>query len=372
MALWAALGRASSQQVLFRDLDALTRLASVRVMCFDKTGTLTTGEPQVEEFHVADENVRDRALTAAAALANCSTHGFSSAICQFANLNQHRYSVDVRVLPGRGLVGNYADEHREIYLGSARLMEEAGLEYAPQLKVHLTSARRIGRPVTCIGWDGQVHGVFSFREQLRPAVKETVRWLQDAGIHVVMLTGDESVRASHIKAQLNIEVHSGLLPEEKFMKLGELRRRFGPVAMVGDGINDAPALAAADVGIAMGCGADVSRDAADVCLLGDDLHRLPWVLQLVRRTVNAIRINLFWAFFYNSVGVILAAAGWMNPILAAIAMVGSSLLVISNSLRIAVADTRCERVEIAEQNHGEFNHQSSGDSGALVVQGQSL
>ena len=132
-------------------------------------------------------------------------------------------------------------------------MEEMRQQYPPQLRDRLAFARHAGQPVTCIGWDGQVRGVFTFREQMRVAAEETVRSLRQAGIHVAVLTGDDSARASAVQGQLNIDMRAGLLPDEKLTALGELRQQFGRLAMVGDGIDDAPALASADVGIAMGC-----------------------------------------------------------------------------------------------------------------------
>ncbi len=157
----------------------------------------------------------------------------------------------------------------------------------------------------------------------------------DQGYDVAVLTGDHEARGRAVAAELNVPVRAELLPGDKVAALAEARRRLGRVAMVGDGVNDAPALAASDLGIAMGSGVDVSRESAGVCLLGNDLALVPWSLELARRTRRTILQNLFWAFSYNTVGIGLAAAGWLNPTFAAGAMVASSFMVISNSLRLA-------------------------------------
>jgi P-type E1-E2 ATPase len=158
--------------------------------------------------------------------------------------------------------------------------------------------------------------------------------LSEHGIHAAMLTGDRAAAAAALRNVLPISIEAELLPDDKLKVIRRAQEQYGAVAMIGDGLNDAPALAAATVGVAMGCGADVSREAADVCLLGDDLTRLPWAVQLARQAMRTIRQNLFWAFAYNVAGIGLAATGRLNPIWAAAAMVVSSFFVISNSLRL--------------------------------------
>jgi P-type E1-E2 ATPase len=214
-------------------------------------------------------------------------------------------------------------------------MAERGVDTPGRLQQSLATAAEAGQPVACLAVGGRVQGVFVFQERLRGEASAALRSLRDAGLSLAILTGDESSRAAAIGRELNVELTAGMLPEDKLAAIADLQRRHGPVAMVGDGVNDAPALAAADVGIAMGCGADVVRQSADVCLLGNDLSRLPWTIGLAQRTVRTIRQNLFWAFAYNIAGIALAAAGVLNPIFAAIAMVVSSVLVVTNSLRLS-------------------------------------
>jgi P-type E1-E2 ATPase len=187
-----------------------------------------------------------------------------------------------------------------------------------------------------IGWDQWVRGVFVLEEQDRPTARQTLAELRTLGLEVAVLTGDRPERAREFARLLDVEVQGGLLPEEKVAAVNCARQRRRVVAMIGDGLNDVTALAAADVGIAMGCGADVSREAADLCLLGNDLSRLPWAVRLARQTVRVIRQNLFWSLAYNSLGIGLAISGRLNPIWAAGAMTLSSFFVVANSLRIGM------------------------------------
>ena len=160
-----------------------------------------------------------------------------------------------------------------------------------------------------------------------------------------VLTGDYAERGAWVAEQLEVETLAELSPQDKIANIQRMRADSGVVAMVGDGLNDAPALAAADIGIAMGCGTDVTRESATVCLLGNDLGAIPWAISLARRTVRTIKVNLFWAFFYNAVGVTLALMGKLNPVLAAVAMVLSSLFVVTNSLRLSGGESRADHAD---------------------------
>ena len=222
-------------------------------------------------------------------------------------------------------------------------MREVGLEVESGLAHGIAEAGQRGCPITCVGWRGRVLGVFVFREQLREGVQQVFQSLRSSGLEVTILSGDCAARTGVLGQSLDVAVETDLLPEDKAVTIRHLRQTVGALAMVGDGLNDAPALAEADVGIAMDCGADVSRDAADVCLLGSTLDRIPWIYELAKVTVRTIRQNLFWAFAYNIAGIALAVAGWLNPIWAAVAMVGSSLFVITNSLRLAAFPDQLER-----------------------------
>lgn len=359
LAVWAAFGTASRAQVLFRHGEALERLATVRAICFDKTGTLTIAEPSVERF-VADED-DDRVLALAAALAHASLHAFSRAIERFANEHDHAPISDageslqqVRTMAGRGLTACLVDGYgeRSVSLGSWRLMQEQGLVSRGVVVDAIALALADGDSFSCLGWEGEVRGVFVFREQLRPEAAAAMAACRALGCELVMLTGDHETHAERIGRQLGLTVRAGLLPEEKVATLHEYKRLYGSVAMIGDGINDAPALESSDVGIALACGTDLSRQSASVCLLSDDLRRLPWAIAWSRRTLRTIRFNLLWACLYNVIGVGLAAAGWMNPVFAAIAMVASSLMVIGNSMvlaQTAAPTTRAAEVSLQDE-----------------------
>ncbi len=336
MALWAALGRAARAQVLFRRGETLEKLARVTAFCLDKTGTLTTGSTPLARVVVAPGETETRVLQRAAGLAASSTHGYSRALCQ--EVEQRGETPEclarLRVLPGRGVEGIDPQTGAALFLGSLRLMSEQNLHLPAELTAFLSQARERSQPLACVGWGGEVRGLFLFREQLRPEASESLQALAAQGVAITILTGDHAARARQLHDQLGVEVKAELLPADKVAAVEEQKRCHGAVAMVGDGINDAPALACSEVGIALGCGADISRESAAVCLLGNDLSRLPWALRLARRSVRIIRENLLWAFVYNVVGIALACGGKLNPVLAAVAMVVSSLMVVANSLRL--------------------------------------
>ncbi len=333
MAVWVSLGRAASQGVLFRSAEMIERLAGLRAVAFDKTGTLTTGTPIVRSI---DANGGDpaRVLGIAAGLAAHSTHVLSRGIASRAEADGVA-CVDVpatQTVPGCGVIAEQAGSR--VSLGSVALMARRGHVLSDGLQRAVDRLCDEGCGVACLGVDERVVGVFGFSETLRPEARAAIDALKCQGLQVVVLTGDHTQRARAVAEVLGVETFGALSPEGKLDHLGRLRRDAGPVGMVGDGLNDAPALAAADVGIAMRCGADITRESADVCLLGDDLATLPKMIRLARRTVHTIRLNLFWAFAYNAAGISLAMVGRLSPIAAAGAMVLSSVFVATNSLRL--------------------------------------
>ncbi len=327
MAICVAIGQAASRHVLFRDAETMEKLAQLRFVCLDKTGTLTTGEPRVGEFRSSpsDDSPADEALSLAAGLAETSSHSLSRAIVRFAHSHgiASRLAGESTVVAGRGLIGTVAG--RRVALGNKAMMGDTG-ELADSTDT---------RTAAFLWIDDSPRGEFRFEEFLRPNSRMALDELRSAGLDVAILTGDHRARGESLARELGVPVQSELLPEHKLRIINEFRARRGPIAMVGDGLNDAPALAAADVGIALGCGADLTRDAAGVCLLGNDLAAVPWAIRLSQRTVRTIKENLFWAFAYNIVGVGLALNGKLSPVFAAGAMVVSSLLVVGNSLRLA-------------------------------------
>lgn len=337
LAIWAALAEAARHGVLFRSGAALERMAALRALRWDKTGTLTTGSPQVAQAWYLPTESRDQLESLTAALVSSSNHPFSQALREdLGDIKPLPVVDDIRSISGRGLIGQSPD-HGEIVLGSLRWLEELGLHIPPELAEHLNRDEWAASPLVCIGWDGLIRCAYRLTETLRPEAGETLNQCRELGLDQAVLTGDRNARGALLSQQLQVKVLSELLPEQKLSEIHRTRDLLGCVGMVGDGLNDAPALSAADVGIALGCGADVSRDSADVCLLCNDLQRIPWSYDLAVRTVRTIRQNLCWSFGYNSLGVILAACGWLHPAVAAVLMVVSSLVVLNNSLKLREA-----------------------------------
>jgi cation transport ATPase len=240
----------------------------------------------------------------------------------------------IRIVAGLGIVGQLGPSRSLIMLGSRRFLAQRGLWMSCGIIEAVTDAESQGLPYSLVGWDGRARGLFVFEEQWRPGAQAVIRTLAAEGLDVAVLTGDHAARGRAIARHFDVSVETELLPADKSAAIDRAQRTIGPICMIGDGINDAPALATSDVGIALGCGTDVSRDSASVCLMADDLSGIPWAIELARRTRRVIRGNLAWAFGYNSVGVALAVMGWLNPALAAALMVASGSLVIVNSLRL--------------------------------------
>jgi Cu+-exporting ATPase len=335
-AIWVGLGRAASLGIPFRNGEALEALARVSTVAFDKTGTLTTGEPKIASILVAPRQSisEQRVIALAAGLAAGSNHLLARSIVALASDRgiPPESIVDIQTIPGRGLIGHI--DEATIRLGSVTMMAEAGVELDELLIEELDRIVAASQGLACVSVDGRAVGVFAFTETLRLEAREAMGELARQGSAAVVLTGDHARRGAAVAAILGVTTIAELTPQEKVRHIHRLRAEAGVVAMVGDGLNDAPALAAADVGIAMGCGADITREAADVCLLGNDLNTLPIAIQIARKTVRTIKSNLCWAFVYNVVGISLAMTGRLNPIFAAGAMVLSSLFVLANSQRL--------------------------------------
>lgn len=336
MALWAAVGRAAQAGVLVRDGDAFALLAGARTVCFDKTGTLTTGNATVTRVDLDFGTSEQELISVADSLARFSTHPLAAAVSRYAEESLEFSSVDepstVSVLPGLGITGWIDSIQDRAYLGNLHWLTRIARELPDQFLTTNVDDQKAA--TTFIAWGGRIRGRFHLSETIRPEARAAIGQLSALGFQSIMLTGDRESRAKQFAASLEMDYHAELLPEAKLEAINDLKTA-GPVIMVGDGINDAPALAAADIGIALGSGTDISRHSASVCLLRNDLLRLPWLVRLAQRTVKTVRWNLFWAFAYNIAGIGLAASGWLHPVFAAIAMTVSSLLVITNSLVLA-------------------------------------
>jgi heavy metal translocating P-type ATPase len=335
MALWTAMGRAAISGVMFHDPEALEKLSKTETILLDKTGTVTTGSAKLVRTLLESSEPEDRVRSIAASAARSSKHILAERLAaEFASQRSFPTTV-IEHLPGRGIVCRVEGVPDDVLMGSRRFLESRGVSMDGEVSATSKAAEAEDLGWMYLAWGGQARAAFAFEETIRPQAHELIRLAGERRIAVRVITGDRPARASKLSELLGIDVEGGLLPDEKLARIHEARNRTrGSVVMVGDGINDAPALAAADVGIAMGTGADVSREAADICLLSNDLARIIWAIQLSQRAVRTIRYNLAWAFAYNVVGIGLALTGLLNPIFAAFAMAASGILVIGNSLRL--------------------------------------
>ncbi len=330
LTLWVGLQRASEEGALLRNTAVLEHLAQVRHVFFDKTGTLTRQPLRLHTVEV-DEEDRREFLRRVAAAEGPAQHPLAEAI-RHAAQQQGLEVPPVKAFearPGQGVVAQM--NGTILYVGNERLLHEAGLTLPSALQRKAQGLREEGLCVVYAGWGGRVRGLIALDEDMRPEVPQVLKALQALGCEVEVLTGDDPQAGKRWMDLLGVSVRAGLTPEEKLRRIHEVH---GPVAVVGDGINDGPALAAADVGIAVGQGTDIARAAADVILLREDLRLVPWLLDLARAVRRKVHQNLGWAFVYNFIGVGLAVMGYLQPILAALAMVASSLLVTSNALRL--------------------------------------
>lgn len=333
-AIMVGTGRGASLGVLIKNAESLERAHKINTIVFDKTGTITTGTPSVMDiqgFNGADEQT---VLRLAASLENKSEHPLGTAIVQEA---QNRSLVldetdSFQSHTGFGIEGTV--NGRKAIVGSEKMMRDASIDTAPASSAILRFSEQ-GKTLILVAADGILIGLIAVADTLHPLCKEAAAELKEMGFELVMLTGDNSRTAHAIAAQAGIDkVFAEVLPQEKAAKIRELQSTGKIVAMVGDGMNDAPSLAQADVGIAVGTGTDIAMETADITLMKSDLRGVLRAIRLSRQTMRTIKQNLFWAFVYNSIGIPLAAIGLLNPMFAAGAMALSSVSVVTNSLRL--------------------------------------
>jgi P-type Cu+ transporter len=338
-ALVVGLGRAAALGVLFKSAEALERLGSIDTIVLDKTGTLTEGQPQLVAAEVGDGWSEDEVLALAAAAEQGSEHPIAGAFLRAAGARGIAvpHAEEFEAVPGRGVVARVGG--REVAVGSPRFARERAAT-VDDARVAALADRGLSVAVAVV--DGAVAALFGVGDHPRPGAPAAIARLRAAGIETVMLTGDARPVAARVAAEVGIDrVVADALPEDKGREVAALRAARRRVAMVGDGVNDAPALAAADLGIAMGSAADVAAQSAAVVLLRDDLAALAGAVAMARRTLATIRQNLVWAFAYNvaalpvAAGILYPVTGWrLSPMLASAAMVLSSLSVVLNSLRL--------------------------------------
>jgi P-type Cu2+ transporter len=339
MAHSLGIGQLARYGCLVRSPDALENLARTRLIAFDKTGTLTLGRPQLVGLAI-DGVGEEEALARLAGLEQHSEHGLARAIVQAARARGLRpiATEDVQIVPGRGIRGFVRGEL--VAAGNSALMHELGWQLPPALAEHADVMAANGLSMVFVGWSenarpGRARAALSFDDTTLPEARATIKALHGLGLRVMLLTGDHAGTAARVAAAVGVDDwRCGLLPEEKRVVLNQCRTHGSAVAMVGDGLNDGPGLAWADVGIAVGSATDLARETADLVLPPEGLWLLPWVVSRARAVRSIVLANLAWAFGYNLVALTCAVLGLLQPILAAAVMAGSSLLVVLNSLRL--------------------------------------
>jgi Cu2+-exporting ATPase len=329
------IGRLARCGCLVRDPGALETIARTRLLAFDKTGTLTSGRARIVGIETEGAAAAE-VLARAAGLERHSEHGLAHAVTAAAAARgiSPVEMRDVRAVPGRGIRGRAGGQ--PVAAGNSALMADLGWPLAPALAERTLALEASGHSLIYVGWAEGVYGVLSLDDTPDPEARSTIEQLRGLGLHIVLLTGDIAPAARRIAAMVGIEdVQAGLSPEAKQSALDKYRQRHELVAMVGDGLNDGPVLAAADVGIAVGSATDLARETASLVLPKNGLWMLPWVVGVARAVRRTIVTNLIWAFGYNLVALTLAALGILQPVLAAAIMASSSLLLVVNSLRLS-------------------------------------
>lgn len=359
-AIMAAIGNATRHSFLVREGDALERLAQVGKAAFDKTGTLTRGVPEVTAVRSLSPGVTEEQVYAWLARAELgSEHPLGKAVVrgwQAAGGGTPAPAEDFEALPGRGLRA-VLDGHT-VLAGSEALLEEAGAALPPTARAEAEGFQAQGCTLIYLAVDGAPAGFCALADTVRGEAAAMLRALSAEGVSPVLLTGDNENAAAHIARTLSIrEYRAGCLPEDKLNWIDRAQQAGVRICMVGDGINDAPALARADVGLAIGAGTDVAIESADIVLMKSDLLDAAAAVELSRASIRNIKENLFWAFFYNSIGIPLAAGvfypllGWqLNPMFAAAAMSLSSVCVVSNALRLRFFKSKFKSVAPPEQS----------------------
>jgi Cu+-exporting ATPase len=342
ISIMVASGRGAQHGVLFRDAAAIEALQGIDTLVMDKTGTLTEGRPALAELVALDGQPRERLLALAAALERPSEHPLAHAIVSAAD-SEGVAMLDAsgfRALAGRGVAATV--DGASVVLGNATLLEELGIALDAQASRRADALRGQGATVMHLAIGGRLAALLAVADRIKPEAPQIVAALKAAGVRIVMLTGDNATTAQAVAQALGIgEVRAEVSPADKAAAVNALRGEGRKVAMAGDGVNDAPALAAADVGIAMGSGSDVAMESAQVTLVKGELGAILRARTLSRATVRNIRQNLFFAFVYNGIGVPLAAGALypafgivLSPMIAALAMSLSSVSVVSNALRL--------------------------------------
>ncbi len=339
MALMVGTGRGAQLGILIKGPEVLEQTRRVDVVVLDKTGTVTTGEMTLREVIVEDGEDADEVLRLAGALEDSSEHPIARAIAAAARdrLGALPPVEDFANVEGLGVQGVVGERSHAVLVGRPRLLAEWSQHLSPALATRLEQAQEGGGTAVAVGWDGRARGVIVVADAIKPTSVEAIARLRDLGLRPILLTGDNATVARAVAAEVGIaaeDVHAEVLPADKVAVVAALQAEGRSVAMVGDGVNDAAALAQADLGLAMGTGTDVAIEASDLTLVRGELRAAVDAIRLSRSTLSVIRTNLAWAFGYNVAALPLAAAGLLNPMLAGAAMAFSSVSVVANSLRL--------------------------------------
>jgi P-type Cu+ transporter len=336
-ALLVGTGRGAQLGILIKGPEVLESTRRVTTVVLDKTGTVTTGQMQLDDVVAADGESADLALRLAGALEAASEHPIGRAVAGAAAERCGELPTASEFVGAAGLGVHGRVEGHDVWVGRAALLSEAGLTVPSELVRALDVAQAGARTPIVVGWDGSARAVLVVGDQVKPTSAEAVRALRALGLRPLLLTGDNWTAARTVATQVGIaadDVIAEVLPADKAAVVRDLQIRGEVVAMVGDGVNDAAALAQADLGLAIGSGTDVAIEASDLTLMRGDLRAAPDAIRLSRRTLSTIKGNLFWAFAYNVAAIPLAALGLLNPLIAGAAMACSSILVVTNSLRL--------------------------------------
>ncbi|HET7658089.1 MAG TPA: heavy metal translocating P-type ATPase [Bacillales bacterium] len=326
-------GKGAEHGILFKGGEYLEGTHQLDAILLDKTGTVTKGKPEVTDF-VAFEGSEDDLLENLIAAEKASEHPLAEAIVAYGEENgvDVKEADDFEAIPGHGIEAKI--NGKKVFVGTRKLMKRENISFEEH-EEKLSQLEREGKTAMLIASDGVLKGIVAVADTVKETSKQAISDLKTLGIDVYMITGDNERTARAIAEQVGIDgVFAEVLPEDKAKKVNELQQQGKKVAMVGDGINDAPALATADIGIAIGTGTDVAIETADITLIGGDLEHLSKAIKLSRKTMKNIRQNLFWALAYNSAGVPIAAIGLLAPWVAGAAMAFSSVSVVSNALRL--------------------------------------
>lgn len=333
-AIMVGTGKGAENGILIKSGEHLERTHEMDTIIFDKTGTITKGEPEVTDVLSFNEFDEDEILRIAASVEKASEHPLGQSIVKYGEekLGSIVSAENFAAVPGKGLKADF--EGKNILIGNRKLMNDNSIDIKDK-ESELAKLETEGKTAMLLSINSKLSGIIAVADTIKETSAKAIKELQDMGLTVYMITGDNERTAKAIADEVNVDnILADVLPENKAEKVEALKKEGKHVGMVGDGINDAPALAAANVGFAIGTGTDVAMEAADITLMRGDLEGVVTAIRLSHRTMKTIRQNLFWAFFYNSVGIPFSALGFLNPMVAGAAMAFSSVSVVTNSLRL--------------------------------------